>query len=117
MSTAEWPLPEPSSYKAGVGDIEESLKWGQPAYRPKAANTGTTVRIDATKEGGYALFVHCQTSLADEFRNLYPRRFTIERDRALLFKAGEAPPRDDLKHCIALALTYHARKKAGNKGL
>jgi len=94
---------------ADCGPLEESLKWGQPAYRPKAPNTGTTVRIDATKAGGYALFVHCQTTLAADFHELYPKQFRIERDRALMFEAGETPPKAELKHCIALALTYHRR--------
>ena len=95
--------------KAGVGPLEESLKWGQPAWRPKRANTGTTVRADATKDGGYALYIHCQTTLAAEFRDIYPGLFRYEGDRALLFDANEAPPTDALRHCIALALTYHKR--------
>lgn len=94
---------------AGVGAIEETLKWGQPAYRPRAPSTGTTVRLDATKSGGYALYVHCQTTLASQFRDLYPGRFRYEGDRALLFKVDEAPPRAELRHCIALALSYHRR--------
>lgn len=94
---------------AGCGPLEESLKWGQPAWRPKRANAGTTVRADATKDGGYALYIHCQTTLAAEFRDLYPKLFRYEGDRALLFRADEAPPSDALRHCIALALTYNKR--------
>jgi hypothetical protein len=94
---------------ADAAPLEESLKWGQPAYRPKVANTGTTVRLDATKSGGYALYIHCQTTLAAQFRDLYPKRFRYEGDRALLFEAGEDPPREELRHCIALALSYHRR--------
>ena len=95
--------------QADVGLIEETLKWGQPAYRPRAPNTGATIRLDTTKEGGYALYVHCQTTLAAEFRDLYPKRFRYEGSRALLFDADETPPREQLKHCLALALTYHRR--------
>lgn len=95
--------------EAGVGPVDESLKWGQPAYRPKAPNTGTTVRIDATKAGGYALYIHCQTTLATEFRDLYPGLFRYEGDRALVFEACEAPPKAEMKHCVALALSYHQR--------
>ncbi len=98
---------------SAIGPIEESLKWGQPAYRPKKPRTGTTVRIDAFKgeEIGYALFVNCKTTLASDVRNLYPGVFRLEGERAILFAAGEVPPVEPLKHVVALALTYHARER------
>jgi hypothetical protein len=95
---------------ADCGPLEESLKWGQPAARPKAPNSGATVRLDAMKAGGCALYVNCQTTLAAEFRDLHPGRFRDEGDRPLLFVADETPPpRDERKHCVALALSYHKR--------
>jgi hypothetical protein len=99
----------------GVGPVDEMLRWGQPAYRPRRTRTGTTIRIDAMKGAadGYALFVPCQTSLVAEFRELYPKRFRFEGDRALAFEAGEALPVEPLKHCIALAFTYFARRGEG----
>ena len=94
-----------------VGSIEESLKWGQPAYRPVAPSVGTTVRIGPVtgSTGEYALFFHCQTSLAEDFEALYPGMFKISGSRALVFALGEVPPEMPLRHCIALALTYHLR--------
>jgi hypothetical protein len=94
----------------GVGGIEETLKWGQPAYRPLRPRTGTTVRIGPyDSEGRYALFVPCQTSLIDDFKRLYRDRFRYGGKRAIVFEAGEIPDVVPLRHCIALALTYHAR--------
>jgi hypothetical protein len=99
---------------AAVGELIESLKWQQPAYRPVRPRIGTTVRIDAMPDRSdrYAMFFHCQTTLLATFRDLYPDQFTFQGDRALVFKAADAVPQEALQHCISLALTYHARSRA-----
>jgi len=96
-----------------IGALSETLKWNEPAYLPLAARTGTTIRINAHKGASdlYALYVPCQTSLLAEFRDLYPGAFRSEGERALLFGVTARVPVRALKHCIALALTYHARKR------
>jgi len=96
----------------GVGKIEESLKWGQPAYRPVSPQTGTTLRVGPVNGSAseYALFFHCQTTLADDFEQLYPGMFRIADNRSLVFTLGEVAPDMPLRHCIALALTYHLRE-------
>lgn len=96
---------------AEVGDLVETLKWGDPAYLPKRPRIGTTVRINALKGSpdGYALYVHCQTTLMDQYRLLYPDTFAFDGQRALLFSACEPVPEEPLRHCIALALTYHRK--------
>ncbi len=93
-------------------EVTETLKWGEPAYLPARPRVGTTVRINALKGSadGYALYVHCQTTLMDSYRHLYPDDFTFEGQRALIFRTGAAVPQAALKHCIALALTYHRAK-------
>jgi hypothetical protein len=92
----------------GVGALEETLKWGQPSYLTKS-KSGTTIRIDRHGEG-YAMFVNCQTSLIAQYRELYPRELKFEGKRAIVFDLSRDPPEDALRHCIALALTYHQRK-------
>lgn len=98
----------------GVGLLEETLKWGQPSYLTTQSRSGSTIRIDQVKarQGHYALYVHCQTTLINDIKALYPDDFQFEGARALRFDARQAPPRAALRHCIALALTYHSRKKA-----
>lgn len=95
-----------------VGRIEESLKWGQPAYRPIIPQTGTTLRVGPmpNSDTEYALFFHCQTSLAADFEGLYPDIFRIVDNRALVFSLGDVLPEIPLRHCIAIALTYHLRE-------
>jgi hypothetical protein len=95
-----------------IGSIEESLKWGQPAYRPIGARVGTTIRVGPMpkSDSEYALFFHCQTTLAEDFEELYPGVFRIVDNRALVFSLGDVPPDLPLRHCIAIALTYHLRE-------
>lgn len=98
----------------GVGRVQETLKWGQPSYLTAETGSGTTVRIDRLRDNprGYALYVSCQTNLIETFRRLYAGELRFEGDRAILFEAGAEPPAAPLRHCIALALTYHSRRKA-----
>lgn len=93
----------------GVGEVVETLKWGEPAYLPAKARVGTTVRINALKgtRDKYAMFVNCQTTLIDTFRQRYGDQLAFEGTRAVVFKVGEKLPEKAVKHCVALALTYH----------
>jgi hypothetical protein len=97
----------------GVGKLEEALKWGQPSYLTTESKSGSTVRIDQLKNeaGGYAVYFHCQTDLVETFRELYPE-LRYGGNRSILLDASEKLPEAALRHCIALALTYHARKKS-----
>lgn len=93
----------------GVGIIEETTKWGEPSYMAKG---GTTVRMDwkRSKPKQYAMYFHCQTRLVDTFKELYRDKFKFEGNRAIIFHEHDEIPVEELKHCIALALTYHSRK-------
>ena len=93
----------------GVGDLVETLKWRQPAYLTERPKSGSTIRIDALKgrDDGYALFVHCQSRLLPTFRQLYPDAFDYDGNRAIRFSLDQAYDEAALRHCIALALTYH----------
>lgn len=97
-----------------VGDIIETLKWNQPSYLPRRPRTGTTLRIAPVKKCAdiFALYFPCQTNLAQRFEEYYPEMFRFEGNRALLFPVGKRLPRRALKHCIAIALTYHLRRVA-----
>ena len=101
-----------------VGELTETLKWGEPAYLPKTARIGTTVRINAVKGSAdrYGVYFHCQTTLLESFRHLYPDAFSYEGNRAILLRVGEAYPVDALRHCLTLALTYHLKDQAAMTG-
>lgn len=96
----------------GVGPLEETLKWGQPSFLTAQSKSGSTIRIDRVKgsDEKYAVYFHCQTDLVPTFRELYPKQFAYEGNRAVILDANKRPDEKALAHCIALALTYHLRK-------
>ena len=97
----------------GVGALEETLKWGEPAYLTTQSKSGSTLRIDRKKnQDRYAIYFNCNTTLVDTFRSLFPHSFTFEGNRAMVFAAEDALPTEDLAFCIAMALTYHRAKHA-----
>ena len=91
-----------------IGDLEESLKWGQPAYRPKRARIGTTVRVDATGDDGYAIYYHCQSKLGEQYDALYGDRLTLDH-RSISVSVDDPPDAETLRHCIQMALSYHLK--------
>jgi hypothetical protein len=101
----------------GVGRLEETLKWGQPSYLTPETKSGSTIRIDQIKSATnkYAIFFHCQTDLVETFRELYPSEFSYEGNRCILLDAAEKLPEPALRHCVALALTYHLNKRKAGK--
>ncbi len=98
----------------GAGELVETLKWGQAAYLTERPKTGSTIRIGTMKgqDNGYAMFFHCQTTLISSFREIYPEALTYQGNRAILFSLDTEMPHDPVAHCIALALTYHSRRRA-----
>jgi hypothetical protein len=98
----------------GVGAIEEALKWGQASYLTSETKSGSTVRIDRVKSANQvAVYFHCQTDLVETFRELYPE-LNYGGNRSILLDAADALPEAALRHCVALALTYHLNKRKNN---
>lgn len=104
---------ETAATTQGVGELEETLKWGQPSYLTTQTRSGSTIRIDRLKSAGnqYALYFHCQTNLVETFRELYPKEMTYGGNRSIVFGSDDSIPESALRHCIALALTYHLNKR------
>jgi Domain of unknown function (DU1801) len=99
----------------GVGPLEETLKWGQPSYLTSATKSGSTVRIDRIRftPDLYAVYFHCQTRLVETFREIYPTEMRYGGNRCIVFNVDDAVPEAALRHCVALALTYHLHKRKG----
>lgn len=72
-----------------VGPLEETLRWGEPAY---------------------------VTSLVDDFRTAFPDTFTFEGNRGIVFDTGDRLPVRELAVCISAALTYHRGTGRGRSG-
>lgn len=96
----------------GVGDLEETLKWGEPAYVTSETRSGSTVRINwkRSKSSQYAMYFICTTNLVETFRTLFPKEFKYEGNRAIVFEEDDTVPMDSLTLCISAALTYRRNK-------
>jgi hypothetical protein len=103
---------EVAASTAGVGELQETLKWGEPAYLTAGSKSGSTIRIAPRKASStqYALYFNCQTTLVDTFRTLFPTEFSYEGNRSIVFDTNTKVPAQALKFCIAMALTYHRNK-------
>lgn len=98
----------------GVGQIEETLKWGEPSYVTARSRSGSTIRLGQDKaSGAAAIHFICHTNLVEDFRRLYPDALRTEGNRSIVLPEDDAVDEAALRHCIALALTYHLRKKRG----
>lgn len=102
---------EVASENFSVGEIEESLKWGQPSYVPNN-KSGSPIRLGAEKKtlDQYGLYVNCNTSLIETFKHIYPSKFTYGGNRSVLFETNSELDTEAMKHIIDIALTYHKKK-------
>jgi len=108
-----------------IGRVEETLKWGQPAYLTHAPKSGTTLRIAEVKVSGKAgalgLYVPCSTTLISDFGAEFGGAYTRDGTRGIIFAApefgqgngpddapgsGAAVP-DAIARFIHKALVYH----------
>ncbi len=93
----------------GVGRLEETLKWGEPAYLTSETRSGSTIRIDwkPKQPDQYAMYFICHTNLVNSFREIYPDQLMFDGNRSIVFKVDEEIPEESVKHCVAMALRYH----------
>ncbi len=97
---------------ADTGPLTESLKWGQPAWRPVKPRTGSTLRLswNAATPDGLDLFVDCKTDLAARITTRFPDAFQSDKRRRLTLRTDSPPPEDALWHLARATFTYHQPK-------
>ncbi len=95
-----------------IGELEETTKWGEPAYLTTATGSRTTVRIDWKEKSpdSVALFVNCQTTLLDQYRGLFPE-LDYDGNRAVRFPLAQPLPEQEIRVLVDLALRYHLNKR------
>ncbi len=95
----------------GVGTLEETLKWGEPAYLTTGTRSGSTIRIAWKKSqpDRYAMYFICTTNLVETFQSMFANDFQYEGNRAINFRPEDSIPEDALRFCIAAALTHRLR--------
>ena len=97
----------------GVSRLTETLKWGEPAYLTEASKSGSTLRLGVTRSDPprCAIYLNCKTTLVEEYRAAFAEAFDFEGNRAILLDPAAPLPRGALAQAIAMALTYHRRKR------
>jgi hypothetical protein len=94
-----------------IGQIEETLRWGEPAYITQKKKTGSTIRLAIEKASGTpAVFFNCKTTLVEEFREKFGGSLSYVKNRAVLLDGEGETFEAALKICIAAALSYHLRR-------
>ena len=96
-----------------VGEIEETLKWGQPSYLTSQTKAGSTLRIGMAKQGGAALFAHCATDIISTYASTFPGTDLIEGNRAVIFTSPDSIVPERLRLLIYHGLTYHLKGRGG----
>jgi hypothetical protein len=94
----------------GIGDIAESFKWGEPSYTPSNKGIGSSVRLAPRKDGKVSMHFICYTGLVERFRALYANCLEFEGNRTIVIDVSKPVPEAQLRHCIAMALTYFQNK-------
>ena len=92
-----------------IGRLEEALRWGQPSYLTPETKSGSTLRLGIPKSGGFALFVHCQTSLISDYKAAFPDAKNIEGKRAILYRDPQNIDTNKTKWLIRQTLIYHIK--------
>lgn len=114
-----WPNPAQERFVAmrgiilragqGAGRIGESLKWGEPAWRPVRPRQGSTLRLNWSpgQDDTMSLFVNCRTTLVETMRDIYPDSFVFDGNRALRLPLAGALPENAIDHLARLTFNYH----------
>ena len=105
---------EVASKTAGVGPLQETLKWGESAFVTAQSKSGSTIRIarKRTRPTQYAMYFNCQTTLVDSFKTMFPSAFKFEGNRALVFDEQDDEPVAALRICVEMALIYSSKTNA-----
>jgi len=93
----------------GAGEVDETLKWGEPSFSVKY---GSPVRLDWKEKTPeqYYLFFNCKSRLVETYRELYSDTLVFEGNRAIVLSLSEPVREQAVEHCLRLALTYHKVK-------
>jgi hypothetical protein len=92
-----------------LGNVDESLKWGEPSYN---VITGSPIRIDWKPKSpeSYFLFFNCKTKLVDTFKILYGDELQFQGNRAIVLSLSDPLPVQAIRQCLVLGLTYQKVK-------
>lgn len=97
-----------------IGELTETLKWGEPAYLTEKTRSGSTLRIGYkdTEPAYVAMYFNCQTTLVEKMRWSFSEAFKFDGNRAVKIDVDGRLPRPEIRECIDMALRYHRLKRS-----
>jgi hypothetical protein len=101
----------------GVGEIEETLKWNDPAYLTSTSRSGSTIRLGWKRStpDQCAIYFNCNTTLVEDFRTMIPAGLKFVGNRAIVLAMHDSVPAGHLSSCIAMALTYNRNRRGSSQ--
>lgn len=94
--------------------LDKSLKWNQLSF---STPSGTPIRIDRFDDEHVAMFVSCQTSLVEEWKELFGDTLSFSKTRAIVLSTKVPLPKGKLAMCIQMSLFYKDRKNRKRKSI
>ena len=92
-----------------LGQIEEALKWSQPAF---LSRFGSTIRVHwhVDNPTRMELLFNCKTVLVETFKELFGDELKFGGNR-IVYVDVSAPIPPEIETCLLMALNYHRLKK------
>lgn len=89
-----------------LGEITESLKWGEPSF---TAKKGSPIRMDwkPKNPNQISVFFNCKTTLIETFKEIHQDTFQFVDTREIVLPLSQPVPMLELKACLSMALRYH----------
>lgn len=95
--------------RLGAGPLEETLKWGEPAYLTSVTKSGSTIRMawKPSDPDNCNIYLNCNTDLLARFKTDFPDTLKTSGNRCIHVPLDEDTPDLPLRAVLSMALTYH----------
>jgi hypothetical protein len=92
-----------------LGEVTESLKWGEPSYTSKM---GSPIRMDWKLKNPtqVSVYFNCNTRLVETYREVYQETFQFVGNREIVIPLSRPMPAKAFRACVSMALRYHQIK-------
>jgi hypothetical protein len=98
--------------RLNAGPLEETLKWGEPAYLTSVSKSGSTIRMawKPSDPDNCNIYLNCNTDLVARITTEFPDVFRTTGARCIHIGLGDDIPDLPLRGALSRALTYHRDK-------
>ena len=92
-----------------AGPLEETLKWGEPAYLTSVTKSGSTIRVawKPADPDNCNIYLNCNTDLVARFKTDFPSALKTTGNRCIHVPLAAEVAELPIRAAISMALTYH----------